>query len=228
MYVYLSSKPFLISYASYVDWSDTRNRRKFFETYAREHGFDPRDPEAWYRHTKKQILAVQVTSVINVSFFSILLCFFLLYASSIILTYQQGCKQSTSASQRSFQRTARSLPRYWTFEVTSLSSSEYVFFTPINIHSNISILQYFNISIFQYVINFTLALWGEAKIRRQFFFSYAKQNGFDYLVPSNWYDQPREKIMAAKVCIDQSVWSLLLFLSHFSTPSSSLAPLPST
>ena len=70
---------------------------------------------------------------------------------------------------------------------------------------NISIFQYFNISIFQYVINFTLALWGEAKIRRQFFLSYAKQNGFDYLVPSNWYDQPREKIMAAKVCIDQSV-----------------------
>ena len=44
-----------------------------------------------------------------------------------------------------------------------------------------------------------LAPWSEASNRRKFFEEYAKVNGFDPLVPSNWYSQPSEKIMMCKV-----------------------------
>lgn len=44
----------------YLDWMDVRNRRKFFEKYAREHGFNPTDPEGWYKQNKKQILETKV------------------------------------------------------------------------------------------------------------------------------------------------------------------------
>lgn len=36
------------------------NRRKFFENYAAENGFDPRDPEKWYSEPIPKIKAVRV------------------------------------------------------------------------------------------------------------------------------------------------------------------------
>lgn len=44
-----------------------KNRKKFFERYAREHGFDAKDPEGWYKQSKKQILATKVLININLN-----------------------------------------------------------------------------------------------------------------------------------------------------------------
>eukprot|EP00026_Physarum_polycephalum_P003961 Phypoly_transcript_03978.p1 GENE.Phypoly_transcript_03978~~Phypoly_transcript_03978.p1 ORF type:complete len:727 (+),score=78.73 Phypoly_transcript_03978:92-2272(+) len=42
------------------------NRRKFFEKYASENGFDPRDPEGWYLQSRERILAVKgATTVVR-------------------------------------------------------------------------------------------------------------------------------------------------------------------
>ena len=37
------------------------------------------------------------------------------------------------------------------------------------------------------------------KNRRIFFENYAKQNGFDPLIPDNWYTQPRRTILSTMV-----------------------------
>ena len=41
-------------------WPDVRNRRKFFEAYARRQGFDPLVAVNWYSQSRDKILAVKV------------------------------------------------------------------------------------------------------------------------------------------------------------------------
>ena len=41
-------------------WVDIRNRRKFFEEFARTNGFDPLNAENWYRQSLTTILRVKV------------------------------------------------------------------------------------------------------------------------------------------------------------------------
>lgn len=45
------------------------------------------------------------------------------------------------------------------------------------------------------------AVWNDTRNRKKFFEDYAKENGFDPLVPENWYNQPRDKINTFKVII---------------------------
>eukprot|EP00026_Physarum_polycephalum_P001474 Phypoly_transcript_01476.p1 GENE.Phypoly_transcript_01476~~Phypoly_transcript_01476.p1 ORF type:complete len:889 (+),score=81.31 Phypoly_transcript_01476:156-2669(+) len=116
-------------------WSDAKNRRKFFESYARDYGFDSRDPEAWYKQTKKTILGRQDIQK--------------------ILRHHNGI---TGALLDLFP------------DIGLVKSR---LFPP-------------------------QALWSNINARRDFFLTYAAQNGFDPLVPSNWYEQPRERIMAVK------------------------------
>jgi len=40
--------------------------------------------------------------------------------------------------------------------------------------------------------------WHSEENRRDFFVKYATDNGFDPLIPTNWYSHPRGNIMAAK------------------------------
>lgn len=37
-------------------WQDKKNRRKFFENFAREKGFDPLDSHSWYSVSRNSIL----------------------------------------------------------------------------------------------------------------------------------------------------------------------------
>jgi hypothetical protein len=40
-----------------LGWQDVQSRRKFFEMYAKKHGFDPLNPENWYSLTYNKILS---------------------------------------------------------------------------------------------------------------------------------------------------------------------------
>eukprot|EP00026_Physarum_polycephalum_P004684 Phypoly_transcript_04707.p1 GENE.Phypoly_transcript_04707~~Phypoly_transcript_04707.p1 ORF type:complete len:664 (+),score=57.25 Phypoly_transcript_04707:58-2049(+) len=53
-------KPSLWTYSS--TWKDPRNRRKFFEKYAFDHGFDPLNLAHWYQHSRAQLLSCKGTS----------------------------------------------------------------------------------------------------------------------------------------------------------------------
>ena len=45
----------------------------------------------------------------------------------------------------------------------------------------------------------SLASWSGTRCRKLFFENYARTNNFDPLVPSNWYAQPRDNLLSAKV-----------------------------
>lgn len=60
-------------------------------------------------------------------------------------------------------------------------------------------LPYFVILV---LFNFLIVLWSKPEIRRQFFETYAANNGFNPLVAQNWYTQTREKIMSMKVFLN--------------------------
>jgi hypothetical protein len=47
----------IISASWYVS---AENRKAFFENYARDHGFDPGNPENWYSQPYKKIISVKV------------------------------------------------------------------------------------------------------------------------------------------------------------------------
>ena len=43
-----------------IAWGSAKNRRWFFENYAKEKGFDPLNPEHWYKQSRKHILSEKV------------------------------------------------------------------------------------------------------------------------------------------------------------------------
>eukprot|EP00026_Physarum_polycephalum_P000813 Phypoly_transcript_00814.p1 GENE.Phypoly_transcript_00814~~Phypoly_transcript_00814.p1 ORF type:complete len:797 (+),score=105.00 Phypoly_transcript_00814:1557-3947(+) len=114
-------------------WKVAENRRKFFENFAKEHGFDPLSSEAWYSQPSEKILsakgATQVLYYYNLS----------ISRALISLFPEIGLNKS----------------KKWEFWLES------------------------------------------AKIRR-IFENYAKEQGFDPLVATNWYEQPKSKLMGMK------------------------------
>ena len=48
----------------YLAWYDIENRRRFFESYAESHGFDPEVPENWYSQPSKSFFAIKVAHLI--------------------------------------------------------------------------------------------------------------------------------------------------------------------
>lgn len=57
-----------------------------------------------------------------------------------------------------------------------------------------------------------LDVWKEKENRRKFFEHYARDTGFDPLVASNWYNQPREQIKALRVFFLLILLFFFLFL----------------
>jgi len=107
------------------------SRRKFFENFARENGFDPRKPENWTLRIQSRISHV---------------------------------------------KEARTILRYHSNSVPQALLDLFP-----NIGWDLSKLNLNN-------------RWGDVRSRRKFFKEYAKKNGFDPLVPENWYLQSSSKI----------------------------------
>ena len=50
----------LIQFLDVHAWHNIENRRKFFESYAKENGFDPNSAKAWLLQSKQKILEAKV------------------------------------------------------------------------------------------------------------------------------------------------------------------------
>jgi hypothetical protein len=55
-------------------------------------------------------------------------------------------------------------------------------------------------------------LWADLQKRRRFFENFAKDNGFDPLVATNWYGVSQERILSAKVCKNHTIANPYAFL----------------
>lgn len=52
---------FLFNFVLLGIWNSVEKRRMFFEKYAKEHNFDPRNPANWYLHPKEKIMLAKVS-----------------------------------------------------------------------------------------------------------------------------------------------------------------------
>lgn len=43
-----------------AEWSEIETQKGFFVDYAKAHGFDPLNPDHWYKQSKSDILAAEV------------------------------------------------------------------------------------------------------------------------------------------------------------------------
>jgi hypothetical protein len=64
-------------YFCVASWPDTKARRKFFETYAKENNFDPLLPENWYAQSKQQLTSTKVIFIyFNLYYYLIIYYYF--------------------------------------------------------------------------------------------------------------------------------------------------------
>jgi hypothetical protein len=65
--------------------------------------------------------------------------------------------------------------------------------------------------------SFKRVFWGKIENRRKFFEQYAKQNGFDPLIPTNWYVQFKHNILATKVILEFTYARALHYFTRYLT-----------
>jgi hypothetical protein len=188
-------------------WENVENRRAFFEKFAKSNGFDPRAPANWYNITLVQVLpekgAKQVLQYHKRSLRQALIDLFPdigLDKAKLIPSWQDP-----KCRRKFFEDLAHAYgfdplkAENWYWQTSALVKSVKGGHRVLNYHQhsvNKAIADLFpDIGFDESRI---ISNWEELKNRRKFFEEYAKQTGFDPLVPANWYNQTRERIMSFK------------------------------
>ena len=98
--LYFILSPFLMLFL--VLWQDKQNRRRFFEKYAKENGFDPLVANDWSLISKKHLMATKVHTCLSFlfSFFLIYLLFIFKLVSNILNREQSTCYNITTTAYR--------------------------------------------------------------------------------------------------------------------------------
>eukprot|EP00026_Physarum_polycephalum_P001627 Phypoly_transcript_01629.p1 GENE.Phypoly_transcript_01629~~Phypoly_transcript_01629.p1 ORF type:complete len:1030 (-),score=139.53 Phypoly_transcript_01629:75-3164(-) len=192
-------------------WGDLGSRRKFFENFAREHGFDPQIAEHWYAQSRKRILATRgAKNVIRYHKNSVTKALVDLFPTIGLQKSKLWIKPSIKekANRRKFfENYAKENgfdplnPEKWysqpnkkillvkgakkvvSFHRDSVAQALEDLFPEIGFEKN------------QFA---SRHLWNDSSLRRKVFEDYAREHGFDPLVPENWYNQPRRSIVAFK------------------------------
>jgi len=192
-------------------WAYAGHRRKFFQNYAKQHGFDPLVPENWYKESRTKVLAAKGAATIlqyhknNLAkalqdlFPSIGIENSKIKSTSALLMEESARKKffEEYAQQNSFNPL---IPENWyahlgkvqqakgakkVLQCYSQSLTKALFHLFPNIGLDRSLLAF-------------RSIWREPASRRKFFEAYAAANGFDPNVAQNWYVQSSAKIMASK------------------------------
>jgi len=210
-------------------WTDAQNRRKFFEEFAREHGFDPLNAEHWY---SQDLGAVRAS------------------ASGVMKYHKLNMAQALLELfpevpfDRSRLRSINSEYKKRVFEGFAKRNG----FDPLNplnwaaqsrkklakLAGVIYLRGHYNGDIFQLLLHLfpniglvpsmfkphSTAKWETAQQRKAFFEKYANDHNFDALDAENWYKH-RPKIAAARRV--QKLGGLLRY--HGNNPARALVDL---
>jgi len=194
---------------SRTPWEFTHNRRKFFENYAAERGFDPLLAENWYLQSGEQILQTK--------------------GARRVISYHKGSLAKTlidlfpgiglDKSRFSSKRWGDSVNRRKFFENYARENG----FDPLEpenwyaqptskilaVKGALRVRKYHKNSLAQALVDLfpNIGLnksklrkspWDDVNNRRKFFEIFAKSQGFDPLIPENWHKQDLKKIFATK------------------------------
>eukprot|EP00026_Physarum_polycephalum_P001621 Phypoly_transcript_01623.p1 GENE.Phypoly_transcript_01623~~Phypoly_transcript_01623.p1 ORF type:complete len:1048 (-),score=160.89 Phypoly_transcript_01623:116-2998(-) len=201
----LEKSRFLNLYA----WHKQENRKRFFETYAKAHNFDPKIPDNWYSRSREDILSVSgaggVLSYHSGSYIKALVDLF------PNIGWDKSKFKDSAASMDVRRRYFENYAKINKFDPLNPSAWHNHPRQKILAHKGINrILSYHNGSLHQALLDLFPEIglnksrfqdkhsWHRAASRRKFFENYAKSQAFDPLVPQNWYKHPIDKILAVK------------------------------
>eukprot|EP00026_Physarum_polycephalum_P002735 Phypoly_transcript_02743.p1 GENE.Phypoly_transcript_02743~~Phypoly_transcript_02743.p1 ORF type:complete len:836 (+),score=105.65 Phypoly_transcript_02743:77-2584(+) len=190
-------------------WSKVRNRRKFFEDYAKDHGFDPLIPENWYKQSSKKIKAAKGANRVmhyhkNSSIKALIDLF-----PNIGLDEAKFPRKtlwfSEESTRKFLENYAREnqfdplVPENWYYRARDIRLARKE--AGVRFFNNQSVAQTL-ITLFPSIglerAKFPRPTIWDVRHRRAFFEQYAKDTGTDPLVPENWYSQTRKQIESRK------------------------------
>eukprot|EP00026_Physarum_polycephalum_P002504 Phypoly_transcript_02511.p1 GENE.Phypoly_transcript_02511~~Phypoly_transcript_02511.p1 ORF type:complete len:789 (+),score=87.01 Phypoly_transcript_02511:70-2436(+) len=192
-------------------WYNVENRRKFFEKYARQNGFDHSVAENWYAQSREKIMAVKgANSIINYHKQDLSKALMDLFPNiGLQKSKFQGpyLVHDISVSKNFFTNFADENgfdplnANNWYMQVKEKIMSAKGAST-IMLHYNRSLSKaltnvFPNIGLQKAKFNDRF-VWSNEENRRKFFERYAKVNGFDPLVVENWLPYSTEQIKASK------------------------------
>eukprot|EP00026_Physarum_polycephalum_P004563 Phypoly_transcript_04585.p1 GENE.Phypoly_transcript_04585~~Phypoly_transcript_04585.p1 ORF type:complete len:613 (+),score=60.02 Phypoly_transcript_04585:74-1840(+) len=191
-------------------WVHVRNRRKFFEEYARRNGFDPLTAENWYERSLNKILKDKGGHGVAAHYG------FNLQKALIDLFPDIGLDRSKF---KTFYNNLNSAEARRQFLEKFASDNGFDPLVPENWYSqqkNVAatmgggqVIKHHGsftkaiIELFPTIgadpLKFKLTrLWNDCNTRRAFLVQCAKENGFDPLVPENWYQRNRDNFVTFK------------------------------
>eukprot|EP00026_Physarum_polycephalum_P000846 Phypoly_transcript_00847.p1 GENE.Phypoly_transcript_00847~~Phypoly_transcript_00847.p1 ORF type:complete len:1309 (+),score=236.62 Phypoly_transcript_00847:226-3927(+) len=206
----LSSERLVSTSTDIVAWHQQKNRRKFFEDYAKKCRFDPLDPENWHSHKSKLATTKGIQQVIAHHGNSISKALKELFPNIGLDTSQFWSKKISWADHRKRRIFFEKYAKENGFDPLSADSwyshKENLF----QIKGTTAILRYHDNSVAKVLIDLFPEIdfnpskliiktkYPDAKARRKFFETFAKENNFDPLVPENWYSQTKQQIISTK------------------------------
>eukprot|EP00026_Physarum_polycephalum_P001731 Phypoly_transcript_01733.p1 GENE.Phypoly_transcript_01733~~Phypoly_transcript_01733.p1 ORF type:complete len:1003 (+),score=155.23 Phypoly_transcript_01733:421-3009(+) len=193
-------------------WHDRDNRRKFFENYAKSHGFDPLVPDNWYLQPIERIIGVKgAFGVISYHKGSVIRALLDLFPA-ISLDRTRFTAESTWLDRRKILENYADLhgfdplnPENWYLQPKERILSYKGIQRVIKHHNNsvaralIDLFPKIGLEKTKFWVQSSsnlLSAWRDPTTRRKFFEKYANVHSFDPRVPENWYSQPKKQLMA--------------------------------
>lgn len=148
--------------------------RLYFENFAKGKGLDPLRAKTWYQYSEE---------FAQTKVFFIFYCYFYVFII-ILIVFTQSAKTILGKFKGGYYQALKHLFPEIKFNIKFLRRMR---------HNN-------NNNKRKKELNFIyIAMWHNVENRRKFFEEYAQENGFDPLVPDEWYLQSRERIIEKKV-----------------------------
>eukprot|EP00026_Physarum_polycephalum_P002429 Phypoly_transcript_02435.p1 GENE.Phypoly_transcript_02435~~Phypoly_transcript_02435.p1 ORF type:complete len:884 (+),score=75.70 Phypoly_transcript_02435:120-2771(+) len=186
-----------------------RTMRQYMENFARGRNMDPLEPKTWYMSFRQFISSINGKAILRKfkhGYFQALYELFPEVRFDLNLFRQSYYKVENRRSFFEKYAAANSFnplkPENWYNQAKDKLMSIKGAARVISYHKN-SVIQalidlFPNITFDRSKFQFRQNIWHNVDNRRQFFYDYARRHNFSPLQLSNWYSQPREKIMATK------------------------------
>eukprot|EP00026_Physarum_polycephalum_P000662 Phypoly_transcript_00663.p1 GENE.Phypoly_transcript_00663~~Phypoly_transcript_00663.p1 ORF type:complete len:1097 (+),score=133.55 Phypoly_transcript_00663:927-4217(+) len=196
-------------------WVSSENRKKLFDSFAAQKGFDPLIAQNWHSIGKKDFVA-SVKGASNIlkyyqnSFIRALMDIYPNIGLDIhkFAVHRGGYWMVAENRKRFFDEYADNhgfdpLSADSWYQVSKQSIFETKYSDNVLKYYRYSVANallhlYPNIGLDAAVLSRSRDHWKKIQNRKAFFDSFAKANGFDPLVPSNWYQVPQHKIREQK------------------------------
>eukprot|EP00026_Physarum_polycephalum_P001009 Phypoly_transcript_01010.p1 GENE.Phypoly_transcript_01010~~Phypoly_transcript_01010.p1 ORF type:complete len:1168 (+),score=148.17 Phypoly_transcript_01010:225-3728(+) len=190
-------------------WTDVNNRRKFFELFAQKFDFDPLVPDNWYTQQRDIILAMKgAARVLSYHDNSVTQALVDLFPDiGLDKTKFHSSYRYIDSRVKFFMRYAAKMnfdplvPENWykipKEDLESFKGADKVIsYHKNNVHK--ALMELFPDVAFDSRKFKAGGIYLKPEARRLFFENYAKEKGFDPLVPEHWYDQSRDVLYATK------------------------------